>query len=401
MVADHCSAVLISSEYILTAAHCFDDSKISQHKRFIRLQCGSVGNMVNVKPEKVIKNEVFSDTQMHDLALIKIKPIQYTKFLRPVCLTSYEQILENSPVTVIGSGLECKVLKMHTTICFSNNIFLVFHLSGAAKKAEITVRSLKRCTNLYGEWARSKEFVLCAGKAFTGVRRGDSGGPLTAQYQGRHYLIGITSAQTKDVWSGNFRQDENPVLFSRVAPECDSFIGNNSNVKCNKNVIPITASESTETPCGVVSEGRNQGLMKTKNIKTLQPWYCKMLDQSGRHVCSGVLISFQHVLTASECAVDSELTKITIKCGVFFQTASKIAKVRRSENIAVIELDKKIKFEGNVGVVCLPKIDELETTSIETFYINKARETKIIKSLDVTPLEAYNCGSKYARFPPN
>uniref|UniRef100_A0AC34GJ37 Peptidase S1 domain-containing protein n=1 Tax=Panagrolaimus sp. ES5 TaxID=591445 RepID=A0AC34GJ37_9BILA len=118
-------AVLISSEYILTAAHCFDEVKYPLHERFIKLRCGSVGNMIDVKALKVIKHSVFADTDMHDLALIKIKEVKYTEYLRPVCLISYEKILENSPVTVVGSGLE-----------FSQ-------LSKEAKKAEIIVKSLE------------------------------------------------------------------------------------------------------------------------------------------------------------------------------------------------------------------------------------------------------------------
>uniref|UniRef100_A0A914YG93 Peptidase S1 domain-containing protein n=1 Tax=Panagrolaimus superbus TaxID=310955 RepID=A0A914YG93_9BILA len=382
----HCSAVLISSEYILTAAHCFDESKVPQHERFTKLRCGSVRNRIDVAALKVIKHSVFADSQMHDLALIKIKEIRYTEYLRPICLISYEKIFENSPVTVVGSGLE-----------FSE-------LSKDAKKAGIIVKSLKICSNLYKHWARSKENVLCAGTFLTGIKGGDSGGPLMASFQGRYYLIGITSAAADRNFYQTFRQDEYPVLFSRIAPECDAFIGNNSNVKCLLNVIPLRASESKETLCGEVSESRRQHFSAdNENDAMLQPWFCKLIDtdKNCTTFCGGTLISFRHLLTAQSCLEGIQAAKITVKCGIKFQTTSKILKIRIPDKVidfnsdlAVIEFVKEITFDGNVGIACLTKT-EMDEISSFTVIDQKTRNPK--RSLPTVLQNIVTCQKRYSK----
>uniref|UniRef100_A0AC35EWS6 Peptidase S1 domain-containing protein n=1 Tax=Panagrolaimus sp. PS1159 TaxID=55785 RepID=A0AC35EWS6_9BILA len=319
--------------------------------------------MIDIKALKVIKHSVFADTDMHDLALIKIKEIKYTEYLRPICLMSYEKILEGSKVVAVGSGLQ------------------LISLSEDAKKAEITVKSLEICTEIYKHWARSNENVLCAGTAFTGLRGGDSGGPLMANFQGRYYLIGITSAKKIGAFGDTFLQNKYPVLFSRIAPECDSFIGNNSNVKCLKNAVPLRITEEKELSCGEISESRRQQLFLTNgNDAILQPWFCKLFDKSKNVFCGGTLISFRHLLTAKSCVENIQQSEITIKCGIYFQTTSKISKIRKPENsiensindIAILEFKNKINFDGNVGVACLTKFDFMEIDNQQLTVIDQS-----------------------------
>lgn len=100
----HCSGTLISEVDIITSASCFDDSKLL-HKKFKMLSCGSVNNMIALHPENVKKHEAFGT---HNLAIIRIKSVTFSTVIRPACLTKFENVLQGSPVTVVGSGEQCK-----------------------------------------------------------------------------------------------------------------------------------------------------------------------------------------------------------------------------------------------------------------------------------------------------
>uniref|UniRef100_A0A914QWH4 Peptidase S1 domain-containing protein n=1 Tax=Panagrolaimus davidi TaxID=227884 RepID=A0A914QWH4_9BILA len=294
--------------------------------------------MIPLIPTKVTKQNTFS----HRLALIhfkdptnddpldKEKGLKFSTHIRPICLADFEKFSEGSSVTVIGSGFNW----------LSTN-------KGESKvlKAEITVRNSSKCNNFT---ELNQDRIVCAGEAFVGIREGDEGAPLLVFYQKRFYLIAI-------------------FYLPGIAPLCNQLIHNHTNVRCISNVIPIESTKK-KFSCGAVLEpsSRRQRAIG-KDLQHLQPWYCKVYIQDLEQ-CSGTLISYKHVLTVAHCLRDTKFDDCSIHCGIGFESISKIAKVRNhsdfkegnlENDIAVIELENEIDFDGNVGAACLTKDDEI------------------------------------------
>lgn len=87
----HCGASLISSEYVLTAAHCVRRVKRSKIRIILGDHDQTVISDADAKMRAVsaiIKHRYFdANTYNHDIALLKLrKPILYGSNIMPVCL---------------------------------------------------------------------------------------------------------------------------------------------------------------------------------------------------------------------------------------------------------------------------------------------------------------------------
>uniref|UniRef100_A0AC35EU39 Peptidase S1 domain-containing protein n=1 Tax=Panagrolaimus sp. PS1159 TaxID=55785 RepID=A0AC35EU39_9BILA len=377
----HCSGVLISSEDILTSSSCFDNAKLPQHERFINLSCGISTAMTPMFAINVKKQETFGN---HKLALIRIKEIkEFSTHIRPICLMSYEQILEGSEVTVVGSGLNWEL-----------------SYNGEAKplKAEITVRKTKYCNFTDVKENRT----LCAGEFFVGLRSGDEGAPLLAFYKNRYYLIGIVTLEREEI-PNPFLQNKYPILFTRISPYCGTFLKDHSNVECISNDIPIEATKR-EYSCGAVSESRRISTRKRATGEALnlfQPWYCKIRNNNNFEICGGTLISFKHVLSAAHCFLGASFENFTIHCGIDLEASTKVLNVMKAvdfnpytlkSDIAVIELENEIGFNGKVGAACLIENDDIQIGDNDLIAVGSdGGEERTIKSIKLEASKSTNC----------
>ncbi|CAK1542036.1 unnamed protein product [Leptosia nina] len=202
-----CGSSLISSKFLLTAAHCSqvssrDASLADTVPEIVRLGYKNIvdvftsgGNPQDAKIKRIIKHPNFNSPKKYfDIAIIEIvDAVVFTKFIQPACLWSKFDTKElGNKATTTGWGI-VETAGMKT----SPNL----------QAAVVDIINSETCDNLLKPhrsrlWGGLESHQLCAGKLTGGVDacQGDSGGPLQVQIplpiktQGSmHYVIGVTS----------------------------------------------------------------------------------------------------------------------------------------------------------------------------------------------------------------
>ncbi|XP_017759429.1 PREDICTED: trypsin-1-like [Eufriesea mexicana] len=197
----YCGASVISSRYVLTAAHCvdrFDPNLMSvlllEHNRNSTTEAETQLFQV----EKVIRHSGYSTNNYNnDIALVKLKDtIRFEGKMRPVCLPERAKTFAGLNGTVTGWGALAE--------------------SGAISQTlqEVTVPILTNteCRATKYPARRITDNMLCAGykEGSKDSCQGDSGGPLHIVNDNAHEVIGIVS------WGEGCARPGYPGVYSRV-----------------------------------------------------------------------------------------------------------------------------------------------------------------------------------------
>ncbi|XP_042566190.1 suppressor of tumorigenicity 14 protein homolog [Clupea harengus] len=206
-----CGASLVSSRWLLSAAHCFQDSdaiKYSDARSWraymgMRVMNTASNAAATRQVRRILQHPQYDQfTSDYDIALLEISaPVFFNELVQPVCVPA--------PTHAFSSGTSCFVTGWGVLTEDGE-------LASLLQEATVNIINRNVCNKLYDDAVTPR--MLCAGNMQGGVDacQGDSGGPLVCLEKGRRwFLAGIVS------WGEGCARQNRPGVYTQVTKFTD------------------------------------------------------------------------------------------------------------------------------------------------------------------------------------
>ncbi|XP_074552485.1 polyserase-2 [Halichoeres trimaculatus] len=368
-----CGGSLITNEWVLSAAHCFDSTSTNNLLVYLGRQSqeGSNPNEVSREVTRIIRHPDYdSGTNDNDIALLRLSSaVSFTNYILPVCVAA--------PDSTFFAGVDSWVtgwgnIGEGVPIPSPQNLMEV----------EVPVVGNRQCNCNYGVGAITDN-MICAGLSEGGKDscQGDSGGPLVSKQGDRWILSGVVSfgfgcarPDFPGVYARTSRYQSwiNSQIGGSNLPGYVTFTSTGTNSDLSVTCPGLPPLPTTQTPvttakpvvCGQAT--MNSRIMGGSSVSSpgLWPWIASV-QKNGVHMCGGTLVAQDSVLSNANCFSSSPTpSEWTVVVGRLNQNGSNPFEVTLNvtnitlsnltgSNVAVLHLSPTPTLSVYIQPICL------------------------------------------------